>query len=442
MNLFWLLVGVVVLGVMVLVHEWGHFMVAKLFRVRVDIFSIGFGPRLFGHRRGPTDYRLSAVPLGGYVKMAGDTPSEERSGAADEFLSKPRWQRVLIALAGPTVNLLMAVVLLAGLFSYRYERPAFLDEPAVIGAVRADSPAAAAGLEPGDHIVRFGHAQQPTWEDVLVETALATEEAVPVTIERAGQSALLALELPLSAREQPWEAGWVPDTRMVVQLVQPDSPAARAGLRAGDVLLALNGAPLRPAATDSNPLSDRLQETGEKAVVLAIARQGAEQDISIAPVYGDHPEGKRWVLGVSVGYPMARKDLSLAQAVKLSVEQNVRDAGRMLSLVGRLFTGRASLRGVQGPVGIVRFSGQAGEQGGLPAVVGLMALISLSLGILNLLPIPVLDGGHIALLAVEGALGRDLSLRFKERAIQAGMLFLLLVFAVVMYNDIARIFTN
>lgn len=442
MNIVWLLVGVVVLGVMVLVHEWGHFIVAKLCGVRVDIFSIGFGPRLFGLRRHPTDYRVSALPLGGYVKMAGDNPGEERCGAPDEFLSRPRWQRVLIALAGPTMNVLMAVLLLTGLFYYRYERPAFLDEPAVVGAVRPDSPAARAGFEPGDRIVRFAQTLTPTWEEVLLETALGSSGATRVEVERAGGTTWLELVLPENIQEQPWEVGWVPDERMVVQMVQPDTPAAAAGLQAGDVLKALNGEPLRPSGTDSNPLSDKLQLTAGQPVVLSVNRQGVEQQITVSPVYGDHPEGKRWVLGLNVGYRMVRKNLSLYQAFKTSAEENWRNAGRMLALVGRLFTGRASLRGVQGPVGIVRFSGEAGEQGGVPAVVNLAVLISLSLGILNLLPIPVLDGGHIALLAIEGGLQRDLSLGVKERIIQAGLVFLLLLFAVVMYNDIARIFTN
>src|SRR3990170_1210027 len=162
-----------VLAIMILIHEWGHFIAAKSFGVRVEIFSIGFGPRLWGRKRGDTDYRVSALPLGGYVKMAGDNPSEERAGAPDEFLSKPRWQRALIALAGPTTNIVMAVLLLTGLYTYRYERPAFLDQPAVIGAVASDSPAASAGLQAGDRILRLGSLRQPTWEDVLIESALS-----------------------------------------------------------------------------------------------------------------------------------------------------------------------------------------------------------------------------------------------------------------------------
>ena len=161
------------LGLMVLLHEWGHFVVARLFGVRVDVFSIGFGPRLWGFRHGPTDYRVSALPLGGYVRMAGDNPSEERTGAPDEFLSKPRWQRVLIALAGPTTNLLLAIILMAGIFARGGQQPVYADKPVVIAGVVKDSPAQTAGLQAGDRIVSFAGLQNPDWDRVQLELALS-----------------------------------------------------------------------------------------------------------------------------------------------------------------------------------------------------------------------------------------------------------------------------
>ena len=442
MSLFWIFVGIAVLGLMVLVHEWGHFIVAKLFGVRVDVFSIGFGPRLFGRRRGATDYRMSALPLGGYVKMAGDNPTEERAGAPDEFLSKPRWQRALIALAGPVTNIVMAVLLLTGLYTYHYVPNTFLDEEAVVGGVRENSPAAQAGLQVGDRIVRFGPARRPTWEDLFTETTLSMGDSVAVEVERESARLSLQLAIPEDVRDRPWEIGLMARVPTIVQSLAPDSPGAQAGLQPGDVLLAINGKPLHPSNPGENPVSERLQESGGQPAVLTIEREGVRQEVTVTPVYGDHPEGKRWVMGVSLGYLMTARQLSLPQAFRVSLKENWRRSGDMLTLVGRLFTGRASLRGVQGPVGIVRISGQAGESGGLPFVLFLMSVISLSLGILNLLPLPVLDGGHLAFLAVEGGLQRDISLRVKERLLQAGVLFLLLVFVVVMYNDIARIFTN
>lgn len=440
----WILVGIVLLGLMVLVHEWGHFVIAKLMGVRVEIFSIGFGPRLLGFKRGPTDYRVSAVPLGGYVKMAGDNPAEDRAGAPDEFFSKPRWQRTLIVLGGPTVNILAAVILLTGVFYVHYERPAVLDEPPVVAAILRDSPAASAGVLPGDRILRIGSGPTSTWEDVGIETALASRPAVPVMVQRGSESLTLQLNLPERGQPGLWDVGWLPDITPMVLRVSASGPASRAGIKPGDLLLALNSEKIRISPEGQNPISQRLQELGGKPIVLTIERGGKPQDVTMTPEYGDHPEGKRWLLGLEYGphFRTVQKDLTLPQAVQESFHANVAMGGRMLDLVARLFTGRASLRGVSSPVGIVYATGTQGQQGGWLAVLNLTSAISLSLGILNLLPIPILDGGHILFFAIEGVLRRDLSLTLKERLSQAAMAFLLLVFVFVVYNDIARIFFN
>ncbi len=430
-----ILIGLLVLSLMVLVHEVGHFLLAKLFGVRVDTFSVGFGPRLFGHRRGPTDYRVSALPLGGYVKMAGDTPGEQRAGAADEFLSKPRWQRALVVLGGPTMNVLLAVLLLAGLYTYRYERPAFYEEPAVIGAIVPDSPAASAGIQPGDRIVELAGAKNPTWREVLVQAAIYAGRPVQVTVERGGE--VLQVEVTPASDRRAGFVGWVPYDSPVVLAVAPDTPAARAGLRPGDALLELDGERLTPSPQEPNVVSDRVQKRGGAPIRLTIERTGQRQEVVVQPEFNAREQ--RWMLGVQVGPRLIVVRLSPWEAVQQSVAQNWQTSGWILTLVGRLFTARASLRALEGPVGIVRHSGEAVRLGG-GAVVNLMVVISLSLGLLNLLPIPVLDGGHLLLLGLEGALGRDLSVKVKERMIQAGFVFLMVIFAIVMYNDIARLF--
>jgi len=433
--LFTIVVGVVVLGLMVLAHEVGHFIVAKLFGVRVDTFSIGFGPRLFGHQRGPTDYRVSALPLGGYVKMAGDTPGEERAGAPDEFLSKPRWQRALVVLGGPTMNVLLAVLLLAGLYAYRYERPAFYGEPAVVGAIVADSPAVSAGIQPGDRIVELAGAKNPTWREVLVQAAIYAGRPVQVALERGGE--VIQVEVTPSSGRRAGFVGWVPYDSPVVLAVAPDTPAARAGLQPGDVLLELDGERLTPSPEEPNVVSDRVQKRAGAPISLSIERAGQRHEVVVQPEFNAGEQ--RWMLGVQVGPRVIVARLSPWEAVEYSVAQNWQTSGWILTLVGRLFTGRASMRALEGPVGIVRHSGEAARLGG-GAVVNLMVVISLSLGLLNLLPIPVLDGGHLLLLGLEGALRRDLSVKVKERMIQAGFVFLMLIFAIVMYNDIARLF--
>jgi len=429
------IVGIVVLGLMVLVHECGHFLAAKLFGVRVDIFSFGFGPRLFGVKKGKTDYRVSALPIGGYVKLAGDNPAEERSGAPDEFLSRARWQRALVALGGPTANLLAAILLLTGLYMYRYERPAFENKPAVIGSVIENSPAAEAGIKPADRIVQLGSLHQPRWRDVWMQTAISINTPMQVRLERHGEEFSVVLTPRAEQGRQTGFVGWLPYNPPVVSSVIAGTPAARAGLQAGDILIALNQELLTISEPDLNVVSERLQKFGGRPVELTLERAGKRQTLTVEPAY-DQTQ-KRWTLGIWVGMEIVTEKLSPLAALKKSVEQSWETSGWIVTLVGRLFTGRASLRSLEGPVGIVRHSGEAARRG-LPAVLYLMIIISLSLGLLNLLPIPILDGGHLLVLLIEGSLRHDLSLAVKERLVQLGFVFLMLVFVIVMYNDIAR----
>jgi regulator of sigma E protease len=423
------------LGVMVLVHEWGHFVVARFFGVRVEVFSIGFGPRLFGVRRGPTDYRLSALPLGGYVRMAGDNPAEERRGDPDEFLSKPRWQRVLIALAGPTTNFLMAVVLTAALFVRGGEQPSYADKSVVVAGVVKDSPAQKAGIEPGDRIVSFAGVKGPTWDRVALELALsAPGHSLPVTIERGGQ----LITTSVASEPQPFAVVGYPAEPVIVGSVAPGLPAQRAGLKDGDIIVAANGEPL----TAPSQFSDVVQQSGGKPMTLEVMRDGQTQMLELRPIWGDPGDGTpRWQIGITFRFVTSPRRYSVPQAVLKATQFHIVLANKLIYLVGELFTGKVSLKQVQGPLGIVQESSRAAKRG-FGDVISLMALVSLNLGILNLLPIPILDGGHILMLAIEGLMRRDLSLKIKERVVTVGMVFLLLVFLIVMYNDALRLFTS
>jgi regulator of sigma E protease len=417
---------------MVLLHEWGHFVVARLFGVRVDVFSIGFGPRIWGIRRGPTDYRISALPLGGYVRMAGDNPSEERRGDPDEFLSKPRWQRVLIALAGPTTNLLLAVLLTAAIFVRGGQQPVYADQPVVIAGVVKDSPAQMAGLQAGDRIVSFAGIQNPDWDRLELELALsAPGHMEPVTVDRNGQR----LSFSVTAEPQPFVSTGYPAEPTIVGAVSHGLPAEAAGLMPGDTITAANG------QTISSPLrlSEIIQENKGNALQLDIVRDGQDQKISLHPTFGDPGDGNpRWQIGIAFKFASATRSYSLPAAIVKAGETHLILAGKMVYTVGDLFTGRVSLKQVQGPLGIVQESSRAAKQG-FGNLVSLMALVSLSLGVLNLLPIPILDGGHITMLIIEGVIRHDLSLKIKERVVTAGMVFLLVVFVLVMYNDVLRL---
>ena len=423
------------LGVMVLVHEWGHFVIARLFGVRVEVFSIGFGPRLFGVRRGPTDYRLSALPLGGYVRMAGDNPAEERRGDPDEFLSKPRWQRVLIALAGPTTNFLMAVILTAALFMHGGEQPSYADKPVVVAGVVKDSPAQKAGIQPGDHIVSFGGVKDPTWDRVALELALsAPGHSVPVTIERDGR----LITASVTSELQPFAVIGYPAEPVIVGSVAHGSPAERGGLQDGDVIVAADGQHL----TAPPQFSEVVQQSGGNPVSLDVLRNGQPLKLELRPIWGDPGDGTvRWQIGITFKFQTSPRRYSLPQSAVKATQFHIVLANKLVYLVGELFTGKVSLKQVQGPLGIVQESSRAAKRG-FGDLLSLMALVSLNLAILNLLPIPILDGGHILMLGIEGLLRRDLSLKIKERFVTVGMVFLLLVFLIVMYNDVLRLFPS
>lgn len=423
---------VIVLGIMILVHELGHFIAALLFGVRVEIFSIGFGPRVWGRRRGPTDYRLSALPLGGYVKMAGDNPAEERRGDPDEFLSKPRWQRVLIAAAGPAMNILMAVALTTTLFTTGTSQRLYVDRPIVLAGVLKDSPAEKAGIRAGDRIVKLHGVKNPTWERAFLELLfIAPGTNLPITIERDGQL------IPVTVRAVSDEFATLgyPAEPVMVGTVTHGMPAERSGFKPGDEVLAVEQ---RPVASPIQ-LAARIQQSEGKPIEVLVRRARQQVRLVVRPVWGDPGDGvARWQIGIGFRFVTEKRSYALGKAVERATWLNTRLTEQILRVVAQLFEGRMSLKQLEGPVGIARQSGQAAKRG-LVDFINLMAVISLNLGILNLLPIPILDGGHILLLAVEGTLRRDLSVRVKERFVQVGLVFLLVIFAIVMYNDVLKL---
>jgi len=430
---------IVLLGIMILAHELGHFLVAKLFRVRVDVFSLGFGPRLAGFRRGPTDYRVSALPLGGYVRMAGENPVEERTGAPDEFLSKARWQRFLIALAGPTMNVLLAVAIVAGLFMKGRPEPLYIERAADVAGVVPESAAARAGIRPGDRLVRVNDTQVNTWGDALFELMLAMPaRPVPVTLERAGHDVAVSVPITgLPGRTEFTVLGY-PAEPVVVGEVRAGTPAAKVGLARGDVILSAGDRPM------ASPIAfaDEIQRSAGRPVDLLVRRSGKDLHLTVAPVFGDPGDGlKRWVIGISFDAVTVNQADSFPIAFWRSYRLNLKLTAQIAYTVAGLVAGKVSLKQLAGPIGIAKQSGEAARRG-WGDFLYVMAIISLNLGILNLLPIPILDGGHLLMLAIEGTTRRDLSIAIKERIVQVGLVFLLVIFAIVMYNDVLKLLPN
>ncbi len=427
------IVVAIVLGVMILVHELGHFLAAKSFGVRVLVLSLGFGKRLFGFKRRETDYRVSILPFGGYVKMAGDDPTETRAEEPGEFLSKPRWQRFIIVVMGPTMNVTMAILLLAGLYRYHFPKPALEEQPARVGGVEPDSPAAGAGILPNDLVVRLDGIQNPKWEDVKFKILTAVGETIPVEVLRNGQKVSLNLTPRAAGREQVGYAGWLPYIPAIVAVVDPGLPAGRAGLKPGDHILAADGHEI-----DYSPdLVQMLQVGNGKEVDFAVDRGGKRLHVFIRPVYTELGGEKKWRIGVAFRNEMAIRKLPWGNALVSSLRDNGRNCLAFFDVLAKILTRRLSTRSLAGPIGIAQLSGEA-YRAGIPELLMVVSFISLQLGILNLLPIPILDGGVIMLLLIEGLIGRDLSLKVKERVVQVGMVFLLLLAVFLVYNDIVK----
>ena len=416
------------LGVIIVVHEAGHLLVAKAFGVRVLTFSVGFGKRLWGFRRGETEYRVSAVPLGGYVRLGGEN-LEESTGDPREFLSKPRWQRVLVYLAGPAMNVFLAVALFAVLFMVGIKVPSFPDMPPVIGGVEAGSSAAQAGLQRGDLIKTVNGKLAESWHDVLMELMTSPEKAVRLEVARGEKTFATAVTPQRIPKEESGDwAGIYPSLRPQVTEVAPDSPAAAAGFRAGDEIRKVDGLPV----ADSRDFVSYVEKHAGTALQIEIVRDGSTRMLTVVPRL-EHGVGK---IGVGIGYFQRYGPL---KALGESVRYNVQIVTDTFAIVGKIFSRQMSAKGAfAGPIEIARQTGAAARRG-FKDLLQLMGFISISIAIMNLMPIPILDGGQIFILLIEEVIRRDLSLRLKEVISQIGLVMILLLMAVVIYFDYLKL---
>jgi regulator of sigma E protease len=430
-SIWWLLV---LIGVMILVHELGHYWAARLFDVRVETFSFGFGPRLFGFRRGETDFRFSAILFGGYVKMSGEQPGEETAADPRSFAAKPRWQRLIIAFAGPGMNIILAVALLTGLFMLRFPRLANADAPATIGYIEKGSAAAEAGLREGDVIVQVGDATNPKWEDVVLQEVASAKAPLEIGFRRDGERRHTTVVPVLDPKTGVGNAGWEQESRVQIAGIIAGMHAEEAGLKKGDVILKVNGETIRSLTK----LHEIIRASNGKPVEIVYQRNGQQRQAAVTPTFSEANGQSRWMIGVELELPVVITKLSFPQALKEAVERNIKMAGLIYNFLGGLIEQRMSPKSLEGPIGIARLSGQAAREGPL-AFVDLMSMVSLNLAIFNLLPIPILDGGLILMLLVEMVMRRDLSLQVKEAVLKVGMMFLIAVVVFVLYNDISKL---
>jgi regulator of sigma E protease len=417
---------------MINIHEAGHFFAARWFDVRIDAFSFGFGTRLFGFRRGETDFRFSAIPFGGYVKMAGELAGDDAANDPRSFLAKPRWQRLIIAFAGPFMNMVLAVGILTGMYMVRFDQLA----DAEIGHVMADSPAAKAGIKDGDRIVKLDGKTNPTWEDVEMKEATSAFRAMHVTIDRNGRRFDTSVTPVLSERLGGGYAGWDEKGEVLFSGLEPDYPAAKAGIKEGDSLVSVDGEPVH----SSIKFHQITEGSNGKPLLLELMRGKQDIQVQVSPVFSKLDGQPRWMIGVKAGtrLPVVTTKLSLPGALAESVRENAKNALLMEQVLAGMVERRMSTKNLSGPIALIKESGMAAEMG--PAVyLGLMATVSLQLAIFNLLPIPVLDGGTILMLLVEMTMRRDLSLNVKELVFKVGFVCIMMLVAFVIYNDISRI---
>jgi regulator of sigma E protease len=437
----WLLPFIIVLGAAVILHEFGHFIVAKILKIRVETFSVGFGPRLFGKKFGHTDYRLSAIPLGGYVKLGGDESNAPIEGegdtdipAAERFDLRPRWQRISVALAGPIMNILtaLAIPLAAGLM---YGIPS--TPTPVVSSITPGGAAEVAGLRPGDRIVSFNGNPNPDWDTISGDALLSPNEPLPVVVDRSGQELNLTIKpKPLTLDgETAGDLEFIPDYGQVLVMiadVTPASPAEQAGLKGGDRVVAIGGQP----AKSSEQVVQYIRAHKDEPLAMDIDRSGQPLHLTVRI-----PPGQQ-IIGVHIGQKVPFVRVGPVAAARYAVDSNVRVLRLTAKALGQVFQGKRSVRNTfSGPIGIARESSRVVSELGWAGIFTMLSFLSLNLGVFNLLPIPVLDGGAIFLLLVEGALavvGMTISMRVRERIQQVGFVVVILLMVFVITNDIVK----
>jgi regulator of sigma E protease len=427
-SLYTLLSFAFALGVIIVVHEAGHLLMAKAFGVRVMTFSVGFGKRLWGYQHGETEYRVSAVPLGGYVRLGGENPEDVDPADPREFLNKPRWQRILVYLAGPAANIVLAIAVFAIVFMVGIEVMNLPDMPPLVGGVEAGTSAAQAGLKRGDLILSAKGESTDNWGDVALVLMGSPDQPVPLTVRRDGKTLRATVQPKRVPRYEVGDfAGLIPSVRPQVIKVMHGQPAEAAGFRPGDEIQSVDGRPVM----DQQAFIDAVSPRPGQQIRVEVVRDGQPQLLTVVP-RNEAGSGK---IGVQIGF---YQRFGPSRAVYEGARYSLQTVKQIFQILGRIFTRQLSAKSaLAGPIEIAKQSGEAARIG-FKYLLQLMGFISISIAVMNLMPIPILDGGQIFILMVEGVIRRDLSLRLKEIISQVGFVMILLLMFVVIWFDLMK----
>lgn len=430
------ILGIIVLGILVFIHELGHFLAAKWCGIRVLAFSLGFGTPIIKKEFRGTEYRISAIPFGGYVKMAGENPEEEKEGAADEFTSKPVWQRAFVAFAGPAANMISSLLMLWFMFSWGVERPLYY-ENMIIGAVEKNSPAEQAGIRAGDSLISISGRPARSWEDIDAAFVQQDRE-YSLTYMRDGQTFTTVMKMKKSDDLIPkdFTGGIMPPFPAVVANVNPNSPAEKAGFTKGDTIKAINNQMIHSWFEVLNIIKE--YKSSEKTPLeVSIARNSSTIELSVTPEYDSNT--KRHIIGIMVDQGEKKTvKYPVGVAFHKGMDKGWEYTTMIFDVIGKLVSQEANANQLMGPIGIIPASGFMAMQG-VSTILNFMALIGINLAVLNLMPLVITDGGMLLFLLIEAVRRKPLSLQTQMLFNKIAIAFFLLLFLFVTFNDVQRL---
>jgi len=424
-----ILAFVIVFGILVFIHEFGHFFMAKLVGIRVETFSFGYGKRLLGFKKGDTDYRISLIPMGGYVKLLGEGMFEpDRALAPDDMMSKSRGQRLLVMAMGSIMNILLAIGLVAVINGIGVLVPEYQDQKPVIGHIDPGSPAEKADLKIDDEILTISGRKVATWSDVEIAVGTRPDKVIALEVRRNGVVLPVELKTESVSRYEMGYAGFRGKILTQIRMITAGSPAEKAGLKSGDVILTVDGEPV--FFYTFIPI---IEKNAGNTIVLGVDRVGQVLDIPITP----RREGNIGKIGIIQEAKSITRKYGFFAAIAESFRSNLNNVFLVIRFLKDLFTGQASTRQLGGPLEIANFSYAALRMGWL-AMMSWIAIISLQLGVLNLFPIPVFDGGQIFVLLLESVFRKDFSPKVRQIWMQIGFVIFIFLIAFVILNDIIK----